>query len=54
MHNDNRLSDFEGQSAEVNNPKTGRTMNVRLTEIGPRMTVRFVFYALQMVLILTL
>jgi len=35
-------SELEGTSAEVNNPKTGRTMNIRLTEIGPRMSIRLV------------
>merc|ERR1719327_220388 len=34
-------SEFEG-SEEVQNPKTGRSMAVRLTEIGPRLSLRLV------------
>jgi len=34
-------SEFEG-SEEVQNPKTGRSMAVRLTEIGPRISLRLV------------
>lgn len=35
-------SDSEGESAAVSNPKTGRQMKVRLTEIGPRINIRLV------------
>lgn len=35
-------SESEGEAAQVNNPKTGRQMKVRLTEIGPRMDIRLV------------
>jgi len=35
-------SESEGEAAQVNNPKTGRQMKVRLTEIGPRMNIRLV------------
>ena len=33
--------EFEG-SEEVQDPKTGRSMAVRLTEIGPRISLRYV------------
>ena len=35
-------SDSEGETAAVSNPKTGRQMKVRLTEIGPRINIRLV------------
>jgi len=35
-------SDSEAEATQVNNPKTGRQMKVRLTEIGPRMNIRLV------------
>lgn len=35
-------SESEGESSAVANPKTGRQMKVRLTEIGPRFNIRLV------------
>lgn len=35
-------SDSEAEATQVNNPKTGRQMKVRLTELGPRMNIRLV------------
>ena len=37
-----RIIDSEAEATQVNNPKTGRQMKVRLTEIGPRMNIRLV------------